>query len=116
MRVIITSSPDNATIEEHPTLRIRHAVAVSGLHVDGAPCEGFEIDPAKCHACAVQLLQHDLPAGLLDSFEASGSEFGQQRRLAASRAVGEEHMLAAMVVCHRISLHVVSCSSSLDAL
>ncbi len=71
MRVIIISSPDNATIEEHPTLRRRHAVAVSCRHVDGASCEAFEIDPAKCHACAVQLLPHELPARLLESFEAS---------------------------------------------
>jgi len=86
-------------IEEHPTLRRRDAVAVSGRHVDGVSCEAFEIDPGE-----MPRLRRSAPA-TRTSCQAPGEfrSLVKQVRAATStsrpsRAAGKDHVLAAMAV------------------
>jgi hypothetical protein len=80
---------DQAAIEEHPTPR-RSALAIRQGHGDGPPSEGDGIDPRQRRAVARQFFSDDPAPRLLDNRVTAPTQLGQQGRLAAARAAGDD--------------------------
>lgn len=104
-------------IKDHPTLRRLDAVAVAGRYVDGAPCEGFEIDPWEMPSLR-------RPAPATRSSCQAPREFGSlvkqvRPKTSTSRPLPSSRK-GPRAGCHgrfhRMIRHVVSRSSRLDVL